>query len=182
MGQKYETLTSELVDWLTQQKVFFVATAPLSVDGHLNCSPKGSDTFRVLGEREVAYLDFTGSGIETAAHLQENGRVVIMFCAFSGTPRIVRLHGRGRVIYPHTSDFERLKALFPYSVSTRAIIGVTVTRIADSCGWGVPLYDFVGARDVLEKWANQKGAAGLSEYRASSNRTSIDGLPGYQKT
>jgi len=181
MGKHYDTLTSELEAWLAQQKVFFVSTAPLSADGHLNCSPKGSDTFRVLGGREVAYLDFTGSGIETVAHIQENSRIVIMFCAFSGAPRIVRLHGKGRVIYPNTGDFERLKALFPHSVSTRAIIGVTLTRISDSCGWGVPLYDFAGSRDALEKWANQKGAEGLSEYRVAQNRTSIDGLPGCQK-
>jgi hypothetical protein len=181
MAQHFDTLTPELEDWLGQQKLFFVATAPLSADGHVNCSPKGGDTFRVLGGREVAYLDFTGSGIETAAHLQDNGRIVIMFCAFAGAPHIVRLHGKGRVIYSDTTDFERLAALFPNSVATRAIIAVTLTRISDSCGFGVPLLDFVGPRDVLEKWANQKGAEALSEYRATKNRTSIDGLPGHQK-
>src|SRR5262245_16275670 len=107
MGKLFESLTPELQEWLAQQKIFFVATAPLAPGGHVNCSPKGGDTFRVLGAREVAYLDLTGSGIETVAHLQENGRIVMMFCAFSGPPKIVRLHGTGHVIYPNDSDFVR---------------------------------------------------------------------------
>src|SRR6266481_3043098 len=108
MGKLYESLRPELADWLAEQKVFFVATAPLAHDGHVNCSPKGGDTFRILSEREVAYLDLTGSGIETVAHLQENGRIVIMFCALSGPPKIVRLHGIGEAIYPSHPDFVRL--------------------------------------------------------------------------
>jgi hypothetical protein len=179
MGKLYESLTPELQDWLAQQKVFFVATAPLNQDGHINCSPKGGDTFRVLGQREVAYLDLTGSGIETAAHVQENGRIVIMFCAFRGPPKIVRLHGKGEVIYPNTSDFVRLQGCFADRTGVRAIIRVTLTRVSDSCGHGVPLMEFVADRDLLDKWCVAKGPQRLREYRAMKNQASIDGIPGY---
>src|SRR5262249_3872225 len=136
MGKLYESLTPDLEDWLARQPVFFVATSPLALDGHVNCSAKGTDSFRVLGERPVAYLDLTGSGIETAAHLQENGRIVIMFCAFTGPPKIVRLHGRGEVIYPNHLDFAPLLQRFTAYPGARTIIRVTVTRISDSCGHG----------------------------------------------
>ena len=179
MGKLYESLTLELEKWLAEQKVFFVATAPLEQDGHVNCSPKGGDTFRVLDHRRVAYLDLTGSGIESTAHLQENGRIVLMFCAFSGPPKIVRLHGRGEVIYRSHSDFGGLEQRFATHVGTRAIVRITLTRISDSCGHGVPLMDFVSHRDLMEKWATTKGEVGLAEYRANKNRASIDGLPGY---
>jgi len=134
----------------------------------------------VLGEREVAYVDLTGSGIETAAHVQENGRIVIMFCAFSGTPKIVRLHGRGEVIYPTDPDFARLQQYFGECAGVRAIIRVMLTRVSDSCGHGVPLMDFVADRELLDKWSVAKGPQGLSEYRASKNCASIDGIPGYK--
>lgn len=124
MGKCSESLTPELQDWLAQQKVFFVATAPLAQNAHINCSPKGGDAFRVLGERQVAYVDFTGSGIETIAHVQENGRIVMMFCAFTGPPKIVRLHGTGEVIYPNDSDFASLQKRFPDHAGVRAIIRV----------------------------------------------------------
>jgi hypothetical protein len=182
MGKLHDTLSPELQDWLNQQKVFFVATAPLAKDGHVNCSPKGGDTFRVLGASEVAYLDFTGSGIETAAHLQENGRIVIMFCAFAGPPKIVRLHGNGEVIYPNDSRFAGLLKRFADHPGVRAIIRVTLTRVSDSCGHGVPLMDFVARRDLIEKWSTAKGPQGLVEYRATKNRTSIDGIPGYMSS
>jgi hypothetical protein len=181
MGKLYQSLTLELQDWLAQQKVFFVATSPLAHDGHVNCSPKGADTFRVLNEREVAYVDLTGSGIETTAHLRENGRILLMFCAFSGPPKIVRLHGRGEAIYPNQPAFAALHAKFPNHAGARAIIRVTLARISDSCGHGVPLMDFVAPRDLLEKWAATKGPRGLAEYRAAKNRESIDGLPGYRE-
>ena len=180
MGKVFESLTPELQQWLAQQKVFFVATAPLSRDGHINCSPKGGDTFRILGEREVAYLDLTGSGIETAAHIQENGRVVIMFCAFEGPPKIVRLHGKGEVVYPADSNFARLQACFANHAGIRAFIRVKVTRISDSCGHGVPLMDFAGHRDLIEKWSTTKGPEWLAEYRATKNQASIDGIAGYK--
>ena len=130
MGKCYDSLSPDLVSWLSQQKIFFVATAPLLADGHVNCSPKGSDTFRILNEHEVAYLDLTGSGIETVSHLQENGRIVIMFCAFEGSPKIVRLHGKGEVVYPSHPNYSGLSRQFPAHRGARAVIHVTITRIA----------------------------------------------------
>ena len=180
MGKLYESLNPELQHWLGQQKIFFVATAPLAQDGCVNCSPKGGDTFRVLSERQVAYLDLTGSGIETAAHVQENGRIVIMCCAFSGPPKILRLHGRGAVIYPHHPDFAVLSRQFPSHVGARAVIRVTLTRISDSCGYGVPRLDFVSTREALDQWSEKKGEDELARYRASKNQASIDGIPGYR--
>jgi len=180
MGKHFQSLSPDLQDWLAQQKVFFVATAPLTQDGHINCSPKGGDTFRVLNERQVAYLDLTGSGIETIAHLQENGRIVLMFCAFSGPPRIVRLHGKGEVLYPRDADFTHQQKSFPEHPGARAIIRVTVTRLSDSCGHGVPLMDFVRERDLIQKWCTTKGPQGLAEYRTAKNQTSLDGIQGYK--
>ena len=179
MGKLYERITPDLKDWLTQQKVFFVATAPAGSTGHINCSPKGGDTFRVLNDNEVAYLDLTGSGIETTAHLQENGRIVLMFCSFDAIPQIVRLHGKGRVIYPGDGEFDRVRPSFPNCSGVRGIIAVTVTRISDSCGHGVPVMEFVASRELIEKWCQKKGPAGLAEYRATNNELSIDGIPGY---
>jgi hypothetical protein len=180
MAKLYETISPELRDWLQSQPVFFVATAPLAAEGHVNCSPKGGDTFRVLDERTVAYLDLTGSGIETMAHLRENGRIVIMFCAFTGAPQIVRLHGRGETVLPEAAEFGELIARFPGYPGARAIIRVRVARIADSCGYAVPRMDYVAPRDVLEQWAERKGPEGLQAYREANNRVSIDGLPGYE--
>lgn len=179
MGKSYDILDSELRRWLALQKVFFVASAPLDRDGHINCSPKGGDTFRVLGEREVAYLDLTGSGVETIAHIQENGRIVIMFCAFDGPPKIVRLHGFAEVIYPNHDSFPELRGSFAPHTGARAIIRVKLDRISDSCGFAVPLFDFSAPRDTLDRWAEKKGEDGLVEYRDQKNRASIDGLPGY---
>lgn len=180
MGKTYESLTPEHQEWLRQQQVFFVATAPLAHTGHINCSPKGGDTLRVVGEREVAFLDLTGSGIETVAHLQENGRIVLMFCAFAGQPKILRLHGQGTVVYPYHAEFARLQQFFPTHPAQRCIIRVAVTRISASCGFGVPLMDFVAGRDMIEKWSATKGPQGLAEYRLTKNRASVDGLPGYK--
>jgi len=179
MGKSYHLLTPELRSWLERQKIFFVASAPLDREGHVNCSPKGGDTFRILSEREVAYLDLTGSGIETVAHLQENGRIVIMFCAFEGPPKIVRLHGIGEVIYPHHESYAALRAQFGPHEGARAIVRVTLNRISDSCGYAVPLFNYSAPRDVLDRWTESKGAEGLVAYRAQKNRESIDGLPGY---
>jgi hypothetical protein len=145
----------------------------------VNCSPKGGDTLRVLGEREIAYLDLTGSGIETIAHLQENGRIVIMACAFEGPPKIVRLHGRGEVVYPTDPRHGLLATAFPPQAGARAIIRVVVDRISDSCGFGVPLLEFAAERDQLARWTEQKGAA-LRAYRREKNARSIDELPGYR--
>lgn len=177
MSKQLECIGEELADWLHQQHVFFVATAPLAAQGHVNCSPKGGECFRVLGPLEAAYLDFTGSGAETAAHLRENGRIVLMFCAFAGRPNVVRLHGQGEVLIPSDSDFVPLAALFPHNPGARAVVRVRISRVSTSCGFSVPLMDFQEDRDVLDKWAAAKGADGLTEYRQAKNAQSIDGLP-----
>ena len=180
MGKTFESIGPELKDWLLRQKIFFVATSPLSLNAHVNCSPKGGDTFRILGERDVAYLDLTGSGIETVAHVQESSRIVIMFCAFEGPPKIVRLHGQSRVIYPGQPEYRELIGLFPDLPGTRAILRIAVSRVSDSCGYAVPYFDFVGHRDTLDKWAAAKGPEGLAAYRGQKNRVSIDGIAGYR--
>jgi len=176
MGKNYDGIEAATAEWLADQRVFFVATAPLAGEGHVNCSPKGGP-FRVLDPRTVAYPDRTGSGAETVAHLKENGRIVLMFCAFAGPPRIVRLHGTGEVLEAGHPDFGPLVGTFPEDPGTRAVIRVSVDRVADSCGYGVPLYDYVGERDTLEKWARKKGPEGLAQYRRDKNTVSIDGLP-----
>lgn len=172
-----ERIDPDLAAWIGRQHVFFVGTAPLSGEGHVNVSPKGGDAFRVLGEHEVAYLDYTGSGAETAAHLRENGRIVIMFCAFEGKPDIVRLHGRGEVILPDHPDFDALAARFPANPGTRAFVRVAVERVSTSCGYSVPFMDFREDRPALDKWATAKGPEALAEYRQQKNRLSIDNLP-----
>jgi hypothetical protein len=179
MGKAHDEITPDLAAWMGQQKIFFVATAPLAGDGLVNCSPKGMDTFRVLGPREVAYLDLTGSGIETMAHLRENGRIVVMFCAFAGPPTIVRLHGTGEAL-TSGPEYDRLRPRFPELPGTRAIVRVRVSRISDSCGYGVPRFEFRGERDVLVRWAESKGADGLVRYRREKNARSLDGLPGLE--
>ena len=180
MGKQFEEITADLSDWLSRQRVFFVATAPLAADGLLNCSPKGMDTFRILGPREVAWLDLTGSGIETIAHLRENGRIILMFCAFAGAPKIVRLHGVGEAVLPDDDGYASLRALFPDFPGERAVIRVRLTRISDSCGYGVPRYEFSGERDALVRWAESKGADGLAAYRREKNARSVGGLPGLE--
>lgn len=180
MGKTYATISPELRTWIAQQRIFFVATAPVAATGHVNCSPKGGDTFRVLGEKEAVYADLTGSGIETAAHLQENGRIVVMFCAFEGAPKIVRLHGHGEVVYPNDPRFSLLAFHFPDLVGLRTLIRIEVSRVSDSCGYAVPFYDFVECRDALDTWAEKKGPEGLALYRQEKNQQSIDGIPGYK--
>jgi hypothetical protein len=180
VGKLYDEITPELADWLGQQRVFFVATAPLAADGLLNCSPKGMDTFRILGPREVAYLDLTGSGIETIAHLRENGRIVFTFCAFAGSPKIVRLHGTGDVVARGAPDYERLRALFPDYPGARAIVRARLTRIGDSCGYAVPRYGYAGERDALVRWGESKGTDGLTRYRLEKNALSLNDLPGLE--
>jgi len=178
MAKVFDEISPKLAQWIADQNIFFVSTAPMAERGHVNCSPKGGDSFRVLGAHEVAYADQTGSGIETVAHLRENGRIVVMFCAFEGGPQIVRLHGQGEVITPDHADFETLKKEFPGVLGLRGIIRIKVSRIGDSCGYAVPFYDYVGPRDVLDHWCEKKGPDGLVEYREQNNLTSIDGLPG----
>lgn len=178
MGKTYEALTPELQAWIAAQNIFFVATAPLAADGHINCSPKGGDSFRILNDHQVAYHDLTGSGVETIAHVRENRRLLIMFCAFEGSPQIVRLHGHGEAITPDHPDFASLVSLFPTHLGTRAVIRLNLTRITDSCGYAVPLMDYVQDRDVLDRWAEKKGKDGVTDYQQKNNLRSIDGLPG----
>ena len=182
MGKTYDTIDPSLSEFLVRQKVFFVATSPTSLEGHINLSPKGLDTFRVLNESSVVYADFVGSGIETVAHLKENGRIILMFCAFDGPPKIVRLHGTGEVIEPGHQQFDELRNLFPSFVGLRTFIRVHCQRISDSCGFGVPLYEFRGERRQLIEWAEKKGAAELEVYQRENNRVSIDGLHGLEGT
>lgn len=179
MAAVFPEIDDKMKAWLSDQKVFFVATAPLAAHQHLNCSPKGMDTFRILGPREVAYLDLTGSGIETISHLQENGRIVLMFCAFSGPPRIVRIHGTGSVFRPGEAGYSQRIDLFPQHAGSRAIISVATSRISDSCGYSIPKYDYIEERETLQKWCENKGEVGLTQYRLDKNAVSIDGLPGY---
>ena len=182
MSERYENINSELASWIAEQRMFFVATAPLSRDGHINLSPKGGDAFRVLGPLEVVYQDYTGSGVETVAHIRENGRIVVMFCAFDGSPKILRLHGRGTVLTPGDPRFAEVESLFPANPGTRAFIHVAVSRVVDSCGWAVPVYDFRSYRDTLDRWAINQGPDNLDAYRATNNQTSIDGLPAFNRS
>jgi hypothetical protein len=178
MGRVHSEIDERLANWIQSQHVFFVATAPLAPEGNLNLSPKGLDSFRVLGPRTVAYLDLIGSGVETIAHLKENGRIILTFCAFQGPPSILRLHGSGRAIEPNAPEFPELAAQFPRYETTRAIIVVDVTRISNSCGFGVPLLKYEGERDQHFSWARKKDPEGLKAYKQEKNRHSIDGLPG----
>ena len=179
MGRVYDGIEDGVADFIDRQHVFFVATAPSGGDGHVNVSPKGLDgTFAILDRTTVAYLDLIGSGIETVAHLQDNGRIVLMFCAFEGPPRILRLHGRGEVVAPGHPDWESLAGRFPPHPGRRAIIRVDVQRVADSCGYGVPLLRFEGERSRLTEYHERAGPERLAEYVAARNAESIDGLPG----
>lgn len=180
MGKVLDAIDPKLARWLQRQPVFFVATSPLAGDGHLNLSPKGlAGTFRVLDEHTVAYLDLTGSGAETLAHLRENGRIVLMFCAFDGPPNIVRLWGRGEAVLPSAPDFAGLVAGFPAHPGVRSVVRVAVSRIADSCGYAVPRMTLDAERDVLDLANAKKGTDGLAAYRRRRNATSIDGLPAW---
>ncbi|TWT92427.1 pyridoxamine 5'-phosphate oxidase family protein [Stieleria varia] len=178
MGKVYPSIDEKLRDFIEKQHVFFVATAPRSDSGLVNLSPKGLDSLRILDERTVVYADLVGSGIETAAHVQENGRIVLMFCAFAGPPKIVRLHGRGEVI-PHVhADYPQLENHFPQLSGLRCFIRIDCHRISDSCGFGVPLFEYQGQRSQLTQWASQKSLQSLNDYIEQNNRESLDGLPG----
>ncbi|HUY07320.1 MAG TPA: pyridoxamine 5'-phosphate oxidase family protein [Acidimicrobiales bacterium] len=181
MGSLENGISDELTAWLLKQPVFFVTTAPLDANGHVNCSPKGNRSeFAVLSEMSVAYLDQTGSGVETIAHLRENGRITIMFCAFTGAPRIVRLQGRGEFVLRSDKRFEHLARNFTNSVGVgaRAIIIAHLDRVADSCGYGVPLMEFKSHRPALDAWSIKQGESGIALYKEKNNRFSIDDLDG----
>lgn len=181
MAKVHPEITPELAEWIEAQPLFFIATSPLSAQGHVNVSPRGLDTLRILDPNQVAFLDLTGSGNESAAHIAENGRTTLMFCAFSGEPRILRLYGEGEVILPGDAEWETLASRFPALPGARQIIRLLVTRVQTSCGFGVPLMEYLGQRDVLPEWAENKGEVNLAAYRADKNASSIDGLraPGY---
>lgn len=178
MAKVYDGIDERMAAWIRRQKVFFVATAPLAGDALVNCSPKGLDTLRILSPTEIAWLDVGGSGIETVAHLKENGRIVIMMCAFEGAARIVRFHGIGEVLERNHRDFDALIASFPVQPVCRAIIHVRVLRVSDSCGWGVPLYEYRAQRDDIARAVAGKTREQLLAQAARQNRQSIDGLPG----
>jgi hypothetical protein len=180
MSKVYQAIDGRLREFLLAQKVFFVATAPSGADGHVNLSPKGlTGCFAILGEHRVAYVDYTGSGAETIAHLRDNGRIALMFCAFDGPPKIVRLHGRGEAVLPGDPRFPALLAAFPGpdEHGLRSIITVDVTRVSDSCGYAVPLMGYAGDRDLLARSHERKTDEELARYRATRNATSLDGLP-----
>ncbi len=164
-------------DFIERQRLFFVATAPLSAEGRINLSPKGMDTFRVLSENRVAYLDFIGSGNETSAHTLENGRITFMFCAFDGPPNILRLYGKGRAVLPGSVEWAELALLFGPFPNVRQIIAADIDMVQTSCGYGVPFYEYVGERRTMSDWAAKKGADGLQQYIQEKNLTSLDGLP-----
>ena len=178
MAERFRSISDDLARWWVEQPLFFVATAP-SAGGHVNCSPKGLDTLRILGPERVAYLDLTGSGVETIAHLRDNGRITLMACAFDGAPRVSRIYGIGTVLALGSAGFDELAGCFPDLPGARAIIDVAVDRVTTSCGYAVPLMDLVGDRDRLLEWADKKGDDGLASYRESKNATSIDDLPGF---
>lgn len=178
MAKVHDEITPYLRELVEQQHIFFVATAPLSGEGHINLSPKGLDCFRVLSPHKVGYLDLTGSGNETSAHLLENGRITFMFCTFDGPPNIIRFFGKGRAVIPSTAEWDELIPQFGTSLpAIRQIIVADIDRVQTSCGYGVPLMEFVADRDLIQRWADTKGEQGLETYRREKNTQSIDQLP-----
>ena len=177
MGKFFDHINPNHQEFISKQKMFFVASAPLAINGHINLSPKGIDSFSVLSDRQVAYMDIIGSGNETSAHLLENGRITIMFCAYDGPPNILRLYGTGRTILPGDAAWDELAGHFELQLATRQIILADIDMVQTSCGFSVPLYEYMGERDHATKWANAKGADGLETYKKEKNRVSLDGLP-----
>lgn len=180
MGKTFASLNETLAGFVERQAVFFVATAPSGGDGHVNLSPKGlAGTLRVVDHSTVAYIDVVGSGVETIAHLRENGRITLMFCAFDGPPMIVRCYGTGEVLVPGDDRFDELRPGFPADLrAVRSIIVVHVDEVRTACGYGVPLMGYEGERDDQVRWAERKGPAGIERYLVEKNSHSLDGLPG----
>jgi hypothetical protein len=177
MGKFHESISDEHKKFIEKQHIFFVSTAPLSADGHVNLSPKGLDCFRVLSPNRVAYMDLISSGNETSAHTLENGRITLMFCSFEGNPNILRLYGRGHTVLHVDPEWDELSRHFTLYPSTRQLIVADISKVQTSCGFGVPLYEYAGERDHHFKWAEQRGAAGLETYQREKNMVSLDGLP-----
>jgi hypothetical protein len=181
MGKVYDGIDQRWADFINQQKMFFVGTAPLSGDGHVNLSPKGYDSFRILGPTTVAYLDLGGSGVETISHLRENGRITFMFCAFDGAAKILRLYGKGTATCFDDPGFEEKRKIFPDASGVRSVITVVVDRIQDSCGWSIPFYEFKSERDQLQRYHESFEESDGRDRRYGKNVQSIDGLPGLIK-
>lgn len=177
MAKFYDVITPHIHEFIQKQHMFFVATAPLSGEGHINLSPKGLNSFRILSPNQVAYLDMTGSGNETSAHITENGRITFMFCAFEGPCDIIRLYGAGRTVLPGDAEWDSLIQHFTPLTGQRQIIVADIHRTQTSCGYAVPLFDYVGDRDTLERWCENKGEEELVTYRAQKNSRSLDNLP-----
>ncbi len=177
MGKFCKSIEDSHKNFIAKQHMFFVATAPLDAGGRINVSPKGLDAFRVLDDKQVAYMDLISSGNETSAHTLENGRITFMFCSFEGSPNILRLYGKGFTVLPGTEDWEKYAPHFTIYPSTRQIIVADIDLVQTSCGFGVPLYEYNGERDLHFKWADTKGAEGLQEYIEEKNLVSLDGLP-----
>lgn len=175
MAKFYDKLTTRLQTFIKNQKVFFVATAP--EEGRINLSPKGMDSLRVVSKNRVLWLNVTGSGNETAAHLSENPRITIMMCSFEGAPNILRIYGKGRAIHPGDSDWKEVVNLFPETPGTRQIFDISVESAQTSCGMSIPFFEYKGEREELNDWAREKGSDGIQKYWQDKNRTSIDGKP-----
>ncbi len=180
MGEEYTEIDERIQRWMERQQMFFVSTAPMLGDGHVNCSPKGLDSLQVANPRQLVYADVGGSGIETVAHLKDNGRITIMMCAFSGPPRIYRFFGKGEVIEPHDERFSGLAQGFSQLPAIRNIIVIDVKKIMDSCGYGVPLYDFKKHRDSFDNYFRDKTDQQILQYRRDRNAKSLDGLIGLE--
>jgi hypothetical protein len=177
MGKFFNEILDQHKSFIEKQKMFFVASAPLSAEGHVNLSPKGMDCFRIFDNNRVAYMDIIGSGNETSAHILENGRITFMFCAYDGPPLILRLYGKGYTVTPGDEEWESLALNFNLVMSTRQIIVADIDMVQTSCGYAVPYYTYEGERDIMPKWAANKGEGGLELYKAEKNMVSIDGLP-----
>jgi len=177
MGKFHPSIADHHKDFIESQHLFFVGTAPLNAEGHINLSPKGLDSFRILFPTRVAYMDIVGSGNETSAHILENGRITFMFCAFGGPPNILRLYGKGYTVLPGEAEWGELSSHFTLLPATRQIIVADIFRVQTSCGFGVPYYQYTGERDHSLQWAEKKGAEGLEEYKKEKNLLSLDGLP-----
>ncbi|WP_183581078.1 pyridoxamine 5'-phosphate oxidase family protein [Mucilaginibacter sp. X5P1] len=176
MAKFFDSIQDIHEAFIGKQKMFFTASAPLSADGHVNLSPKGIDSFRVLSPNRVAYMDIIGSGNETSAHLMQNGRITIMFCAFDGAPNILRLYGNGYTVLPDDDEWQQLAPHFKLQLATRQLIVADIHKVQTSCGFSVPYYEYKGERDHAQKWAEHKGADGLESYKYEKNRLSMDGL------
>lgn len=177
MGKFNNTIQTSHKEFIEKQNLFFVSTAPLSENGRINLSPKGLDCFRVISDNIVAYMDLISSGNETSAHTLENGRITLMFCSFESTPNILRLYGKGFTILPDTEDWKTYAPHFKIYPSTRQIIVAQIDLVQTSCGFGVPLFEYLGERHIHFDWAEKKGEAGLQQYINDKNLFSLDGLP-----